>query len=234
VPVVPVAVEVGKEPTPTVPTASTTGDEPATAPAVPASIEDAMHAAAALVQAGDRAAAIAVLHAGVSRWPRHAEARVELARLYLAADDAARAHPHAVAAVEERPDWSTAWNTLGRAELGRALLEDALVSFERAIAANPDNRYAWNNLGHTRILREEWQDAALALAHAVDGDEVEPYMWNNLGMALENLDRLDEARAAYEQGAAAGSTLAARNRERLEGLDTIAASPPVVETGDTD
>lgn len=187
----------------------------------PVSIDEAMKQAAALDKAGDRDSAIAMLHAGVSRWPKNATARVELARLYLAAGEPGRAKPHAVKATELRADWSTAWNTLGRCELGMAELEEAIASFERAIEANQDNRHAWNNLGHTLILLERWEDAVAALENAVDGDDVEPYMWNNLGMALENLDRLDEARAAYEQGAAAGSHLAASNRQRLEGMETL-------------
>jgi tetratricopeptide (TPR) repeat protein len=187
----------------------------------PSTIDDAMKQAAALDKAGDREGAIAMLHAGVSRWPKNATARVELARLYLSAGEPGRAKPHAEKATELRADWSTAWNTLGRCELGMAQLDDAVASFEKAIEANGDNRYAWNNLGHVYILQENWEDAVEALKSAVDGDEVEPYMWNNLGMALENLDRLDEARAAYEQGAAAGSHLAASNRARLEGVETL-------------
>ncbi|MBZ0233753.1 MAG: tetratricopeptide repeat protein [Deltaproteobacteria bacterium] len=193
---------------------------PKPAPA-PASIDDAMKQAAALDKSGDREEAIAVLHAGVARWPKNATARVELARLYLGAGEPGRAKPHAEKATELRADWSTAWNTLGRAELGMARFEDAIAAFERAIEANEENRYAWNNLGHTLILLERWEDAVAALEHAVDGEEVEPYMWNNLGMALENLDRLDQARAAYEQGAAAGSTLAASNRQRIEGMTQL-------------
>jgi tetratricopeptide (TPR) repeat protein len=187
----------------------------------PATIDEAMKQAAALDKSGDREGAIAMLHAGVSRWPKNATARVELARLYLSAGEPGRGKPHAIKATELRADWSTAWNTLGRCELGMAQLDDAIASFEKAIETNADNRHAWNNLGHTYILQEKWEDAVAALQEAVDGDEVEPYMWNNLGMALENLDRLDEARAAYEQGAAAGSHLAASNRERLEGMETL-------------
>lgn len=190
----------------------------------PASIDEAMKQAADLDKSGDREGAIAVLHAGVSRWPKNANARIELARLYLAAGEPGRGKPHAEKATELRTDWSTAWNTLGRCELGIADLEAAIVSFEHAIEANDDNRHAWNNLGHTLILMKRWDDAVAALEHATDGDEVEAYMWNNLGMAYENLDQLDQARAAYEQGAAAGSRLAGKNRERLEGIDTLALS----------
>jgi predicted Zn-dependent protease len=200
---------------------------PAPTPA-PVSIDAALAQAAELDKAGDREGAIAMLHAGVSRWPKHAGARVELARRYLAAGEPGRGKPHAEKGTELRPDWSTAWNTLGRCELGVAELDNAVASFQRAIESNVTNLHAWNNLGHTMILLQRWDEAVAALERAVDGDGVEPYMWNNLGMAYENLDQLDQARAAAEQGAAAGSRLAGKNRERLEGIDTLAVTPAAV------
>jgi hypothetical protein len=47
-------------------------------------------------------------------------------------------------------------------------------------------------------------------------------MFNNLGTALEQLDRLDEARVAYEAGGKLGSTVAMASRKRLEGVTSIA------------
>ncbi len=47
-------------------------------------------------------------------------------------------------------------------------------------------------------------------------------MWNNLGMAYERLDRIVEARAAYEKGSETGSTLATVHLERLEGVTSVA------------
>ena len=72
------------------------------------------------------------------------------------------------------------------------------------------------------IYEGKYEDALEALESATDLEPVEPYMWNNLGMAYEHLDRLDEAREAYEEGAAAGSVAAKDNRERLEGVESIA------------
>ena len=53
-------------------------------------------------------------------------------------------------------------------------------------------------------------------------------MFNNLGTALEHLDRLEEARVAYEGGGKLGSKEAASSRKRLEGVKSIA----IVDTGD--
>jgi len=53
-------------------------------------------------------------------------------------------------------------------------------------------------------------------------------MFNNLGTALEHLDRLDDARVAYEGGAKLGSKEATSSRKRLEGVRSIA----IVDTSD--
>ncbi len=196
--------------------------KPAVALDPPASASKALTAARELAEAGDADQAIELLVSAASRWPKVAEVRVELARQYLADDQPRAARAHAVKATELRPEWSSAWNTLGRVELATGALAEAIAAFEHAVEANEENHHAWNNLGYALILDEQWQAAADALEAACDADEVEPYMWNNLGMAYEHLDRLDEARAAYDQGAAGGSEAAKASRARLQGVKSIA------------
>jgi len=45
-------------------------------------------------------------------------------------------------------------------------------------------------------------------------------MWNNLGTAYEQLDQLDDARAAFDKGGVLGSKEAMASRKRLEGVKT--------------
>jgi hypothetical protein len=59
-------------------------------------------------------------------------------------------------------------------------------------------------------------------------------MFNNLGTALEQLDKLDEARAAYEKGGELGSAVAAASRKRLEGVTSIAIGRQLEESEPTD
>jgi len=46
-------------------------------------------------------------------------------------------------------------------------------------------------------------------------------MWNNLGMAYEQLDRLDDARDAYDKAVAMNSERASASLTRLEGVKSV-------------
>ncbi len=46
-------------------------------------------------------------------------------------------------------------------------------------------------------------------------------MWNNLGMAYEHLDRLEEARDAYQKAAESSPTAPRDNLARLEGVKSV-------------
>ena len=84
--------------------------------------------------------------------------------------------------------------------------------------------FAWNNLGYTELLLKQYEDAAEHLAEATSRNGATGYMFNNLGTALEHLDRLDDARMAYEAGGKLGSKEAMSSRKRLEGVTSIAVA----------
>jgi Flp pilus assembly protein TadD len=153
--------------------------------------------------------------------PTRAAPRIEIARLRIDAKDVAGARKHAEAAVELEPGSSGAWNTLGRVELMDGDKLAAVAAFEKATEANPDNSFAWNNLGLVLSQLGRWDEAVAALEHATGGDKPEPYMWNNLGQAYEHADKLELARAAYRQGAKAGSKPSEESLARLEGVTTV-------------
>ena len=100
---------------------------------------------------------------------------------------------------ELAPEWSSAWNTLGRVELAERDFDAAVASFERATEENEDNSWAWNNLGFTLIQQDNFEDAAAALERATSGDNVTGYMWNNLGMAYEQSGWNDKAIEEYDR-----------------------------------
>ena len=95
--------------------------------------------------------------------------------------------------------------------------------------------WAWNNLGFTELQLKKYDEAAEHLAEATSRKGATGYMFNNLGTALEQLDRLDEARTAFEAGGKLGSPEALASRKRLEGVKSIAiaSSTDTTKTFDT-
>jgi len=201
---------------------------------IPDDYRGAMRIGKELREQGELSLALTAFDRAADAAPRRAAPHVDAARVHITLGDIELARERVERAVELDSDSSAAWNTMGRVELAEGSLEAAAVSFERAGELNPDNSYAWNNLGFVRLEQKQYGDAVAALERATSGAIVTGYMWNNLGMAYEHLDRLDEARAAYGQGADAGSELAMSNGTRLEGVESIATPAAVAATDSTD
>jgi len=85
-------------------------------------------------------------------------------------------------------------------ELGR--LDEALASYNQAIALKPDYAEAHSNLGNTlhELGRLDEAEASCAQAIALKPDFAEAYY--NLGITLNELGRLDEAEVSYTQAIA--------------------------------
>jgi superkiller protein 3 len=164
------------------------------------------------------------------------EEQIELARQYIAANERGKAISAANKAIKLAPNSSQAWNTKGRAELNAKNYDNAIEAFTKAVELNKDNAFAWNNLGYTELLLKHYEDAAEHLIEATTKQDATGYMFNNLGTALEHLDKLDDARMAYEAGGKLGSKEAASSRKRLEGVDSIEvvakSTEPTVQTYD--
>ncbi len=188
----------------------------------PTKFDDAMVQGKAFVAKGDTANAKLVFEAAIKLDKKRSEPHLELAKLYIASGDRGLAMAAANKAVKLAPLSSQAWNTKGRAELNRFAYDDAIEAFTKAVEINKDNVWAWNNLGYTELQLQKYAEAAEHLGEAVTRTGATGYMFNNLGTALEHLDRLDEARTAYEGGAKLGSKESASSRKRLEGVDSIA------------
>lgn len=155
---------------------------------------------------------------------KNADIHIEMARMYITMNDKGKSVASANKAVKLAPLSSQAWNTLGRAELNAHKYEEAIVAFTKAVELNDTNVFAWNNLGYTELLLKRYQDAADHLTEATSRPGATGYMFNNLGTALEQLDQLDDARVAYEEGGKLGSKEASSSRKRLEGVDSIAVA----------
>ncbi|CAN5201831.1 hypothetical protein BH11MYX1_BH11MYX1_46130 [soil metagenome] len=195
----------------------------------PTRFDDAMLRGKGSVERGDSAQAKLMFEAAIRLDKKRSEPHMELAKLYISSGERGLAMAAANKAVRLAPLSSQAWNTKGRAELNRFAYDDAIEAFTKAVEINQDNVWAWNNLGYTELQLKKYEEAAEHLGAAVTKAGATGYMFNNLGTALEHLDRLDEARIAFEGGAKLGSKESVSSRKRLEGVTSIAISEHVAK-----
>jgi tetratricopeptide (TPR) repeat protein len=81
-------------------------------------------------------------------------------------------------------------------------VEDRIEYFERMLADNPDNPTGLLALANEYNKVDRYEDEATVLERyiaAVGGDD-EGNAYLRLGEALQKIERVDEARAAYEMG----------------------------------
>ncbi len=189
--------------------------------AIPTTYVDALVLGKQLAAKGSQSRAKEMFEAAAKLDKKQSDPHIELARLFITSGERASAIKAANKAVKLAPESSQAYNTLGRAELARFNYENAIKAFEKSTELNPDNVWAWNNLGFVHLERKDYRKAVAALTEATQRPGATGYMFNNLGTALEQVDELDDARVAYEQGGELGSTEAKASRKRIEGVDTI-------------
>jgi Flp pilus assembly protein TadD len=199
---------------------------------LPTKYDDALAKGRELIAKGSYGDAKEMLETAIKLDKKKAEPHIEMARLYIATSEKGKAIASAKQAIKLAPLSSQAWNTKGRAELNAHNYDNAIEGFTKAVELNQDNVFAWNNLGYTELLLQKYEDAAEHLAEATSKSGATGYMFNNLGTALEHLDRLDDARVAYEAGGKLGSKEAVSSRKRLEGVKSIAIAKVDAPEGD--
>ena len=199
---------------------------------VPTKYDEALAQGRELLAKGSYGDAKVMLEAAIKLDKKKAEPHIEMARLYIATVEKGKAIASAKQAIKLAPLSSQAWNTKGRAELNAHNYDNAIEAFSKACELNQDNVFAWNNLGYTELLLKKYEDAAEHLGEATSRNGATGYMFNNLGTALEHLDRLDEARTAYEAGGKLGSKEAVASRKRLEGVKSVAIAKVEEPAGD--
>ena len=104
-------------------------------------------------------------------------------------------------------------------DLGR--LEEALASYERALALKPDFVEAWNNQGTALGALERHEEALASYGRALvlEPDHVEAHV--NRGNALRGLQRHPEALASYEHALALRPDCAEAHYNRGVALDDL-------------
>jgi len=101
-----------------------------------------------------------------------------------------------------KPDFAEAHNNLGVTLQELSRLDEALASYNQAIALKPDFAQAHSNLGNSlkKLGRLDEALASYNQAIALKPDFAQAH--SNLGNSLKKLGRLDEAEASYTQAIA--------------------------------
>jgi tetratricopeptide (TPR) repeat protein/glycosyltransferase involved in cell wall biosynthesis len=136
----------------------------------PASEEGAIAVSAALNDQGQHREAIMVLDSVAQHRPESHRLRLQMARIFMAADDPARAIPILSTLSVEQPDLISPYVQLGRAHHKLGNQESALAMWERTLELDPDHSEA---LLRVSAIYEATQrpDDAVALWKARLGDE---------------------------------------------------------------
>lgn len=104
-------------------------------------------------------------------------------------------------AQKELPRDPRPWRAAGILQIDSHRVEEAIVSFERAVELDDSDAATWNNLGFAQMSVRRYDDAVASLGRAVTLDGGNPRYRTNLGFALAAIGRETEALAAF-RGAA--------------------------------
>ena len=139
--------------------------------------------------------------------------RYELAILYTAAGDDAKARGVVEEMLRKNPDDPRALNFLGYslAEKGERL-DEAEKMIRRALELKPDDGTILDSLGWVYYQRGDYQTALKYLKDADHQAGPDPEILEHLGDCLTKLGRKADARSAYTRALAAGATPRVRGR----------------------
>jgi predicted Zn-dependent protease len=85
------------------------------------------------------------------------------------------------------------------------MAEARIELFKKMIAAEPNNTTVRFGLANELLKLERFEEAATELRAYLDRADDQGNAYGKLAQALERLGKIDEARAAYEQGIAAAN-----------------------------
>lgn len=94
---------------------------------------------------------------------------------------------------------AVAWNQQGNSLTALGRYEEALASFQRAIALQATYGDAWSNRAVTLWVMGRYDEALLSSNHAISLNQSSSRAWYNHARILTTLGRFEEALAAYQQ-----------------------------------
>jgi protein O-GlcNAc transferase len=164
--------------------------------------------AAAHLEAGRQAEALALYERALAAAPRDAGMLFTFGSLALRLGDAARAATHLRQATKRNPKLPTYHLQLGNALLALGRLDDAAIAVRRALELAPDLAEAHCNLGCILVRQG---DPAAAIPHLERAALLEPRLalaHQNLGSAQFRQGRISDACGSFRHAIAADPSLA--------------------------
>ena len=131
--------------------------------------------------------------------PESAEPHYGLGSVYLQQEKSAEARKSFLRATELRANYpgtlAKAWNNLGILAAREGHTDDAIMNFQKGLAADPDYSVAIDNLGNAYRQAKQWENAKSAFRRALELDTRDAEANYGLGMVFA---QLDDAQHAYE------------------------------------
>ena len=158
--------------------------------------------ASVCVEVNDLDAAARDLDDAISQAPQWAAAHYERGKLWLRADDMAKAADSFQRAADLLPGFGPAWANLGGTlgELDRPA--EALQAFERALALDPSSPQALNNVGVVRRELGRLSESEAAFRQVIQLTPGMAFGHYNLGHTLFLQGRFQAALSSYAEGQA--------------------------------
>ena len=177
--------------------------------------------AVTLDQRGNTAAAIAGYEQVLAQEPGNIDALFLLGRAHCVRGELERGAELLGKAVSIAPNYGQAHNLLGMAlsRLGRN--EEALASFERAVAADPANIAAVVNRGDALADLDRHAEAVTEFEKALALDPRNVAAWCNRGNALQALERDAEAVESFGKALVLDPNLVAAHFNMANALDRL-------------
>ncbi len=189
---------------------------------------DPLAHARGLMTEGQLAPAEAEVRAFLAGHELSAPGRYLLARLLLAERKPADALQEFTRAAHIEPPSSDDLLQVSRAYVLLNGYPDAQKWLERAVELNPANEEAWYSLGRVRYTNQEFARALEAYSEALKLAPRDVRAENNRGLALDALNRTDEAIAAFQQAIRWETPASPQREQPMVNLATV-----LVRKGDT-
>jgi len=161
--------------------------------------ERTMNEGSIALRAGDSSMAMELLLKAEKQDPENPHVRYNLGIAYLGKDLVDKAEQQFKEAIRLKPDYSEAYNYLGRIYLYRGQTDAAIQCFQKALNNvlynNPEKAYY--NLGEAYMIRKEYAKAAEQLERAVKLVPDYAPAYALLGKAYEGLRKDADAKRSY-------------------------------------